>query len=1036
MLSQKQGKKRGIYNRNSGEKSRIRDLIFIIDSIRIISMLIVDFRAKMIISCIRFVVALTFSFHAFSANFDPTKAYFLDTDTTGRFLLAHHSVNKVITGYSNPDLHSALWSITEIDENTYALQSKYTQLYLGASSSGHIVFSTYRSSSHDWILTPQQDGFYTLKNAALPHLLLTSNDVELLTTDKGIDPEYHSKDNATGTVLLTETTTGVQSHLWRVSEAAVEPENTLISPTLGWHPEQSKKVFLTTDRKISLPHYELFTESGALFSGTMTYKGEQWHQHYYEANISDVKEIGAHTFHAYGLETTLTITSEPFQQLPSGEGHLRYEDMLRGFWDYQRIQSQPLPEATYRHGELVLTGKEYHLSGFGYYDAHSRDAKVGRFSNALSEMALAALAERNLEDKAALQAEIAFAVQHLLDVQHADGGFPLGKVRQDHEYYAWVTDTPTGTTSKATRALALASQALSCVNHSLSLKAKSAAIKGYRFIIAHDTQEDYAINEYDFSYVGGTIDTLGAFVELAILTDQQHYFVAADKLVKSGYFNKGVWRKMEGRFPAEYASDIQGMQGGSAVILSRYYRVARDTNIKIMLESHLTDFVNYWKNKSVTPLETPDFLSSFGQMQRYANLAKNMVHIYEATGNPLALTMALDNFAFVVGYNPFQLSSIEGINSKTTMPMMKRNFHHGVGALTPGIIKDKDQRITTDIFAYQSTEATIISSGQVFDIISRLRNVSYTNETNTPSMTQNQSLIHNGGFEYGLSHWVDKNISKIAITSRDTFSGSYAISVSERSAYYDSPRSAIANNLQALGEGKYLFSAMVKNEMGESEIKPMITLKQNGQSKTLQGKAYRVGTEWIKIDHVFDLSFSGDISGSELYIRNSDIAQNYMIDEVMFIKQGELIRNGGFESGSIEWFNAGVDTELVRTHTNSGHFALKLFNMNARYQSIKQDIKAALTANGAGIYHVSAFIKNKAHTNTAQIKIVLKSDDGFKKTVEIRPQTVTTEWHQLDQAITLQWTGNLTTAEIYFVNDSLDEYYLDDVSIRFVSTVQ
>jgi GH35 family endo-1,4-beta-xylanase len=147
--------------------------------------------------------------------------------------------------------------------------------------------------------------------------------------------------------------------------------------------------------------------------------------------------------------------------------------------------------------------------------------------------------------------------------------------------------------------------------------------------------------------------------------------------------------------------------------------------------------------------------------------------------------------------------------------------------------------------------------------------------------------------------------------------------------------------------------------------------------------------------------------------------------------QTNLITNGGFESGTIGWTSwSAALTPSSDAHT--GALAAKISNRKNSYEALVRDI-ASLIVNGKE-YELSFWTKLTGQAVNLRATIALTVDG--KTTYQghcLTASPVIGSYLLSSELFTLSWTGNMTSANLYFETDAVggvySDYIIDDVSL-------
>ena len=147
--------------------------------------------------------------------------------------------------------------------------------------------------------------------------------------------------------------------------------------------------------------------------------------------------------------------------------------------------------------------------------------------------------------------------------------------------------------------------------------------------------------------------------------------------------------------------------------------------------------------------------------------------------------------------------------------------------------------------------------------------------------------------------------------------------------------------------------------------------------------------------------------------------------------QTNLISNGGFENGTTGWAVWGA-TLATTTDAHSGSVAAIVSNRKNPWDAINTNITSIIKSGQA--YTLSAWVKIPSPAVNFRATISLNVDGvstyhGFLWTTS----PVIGSYKQYSETFTLNWTGNLVSATLYFETESVggvySDYIIDDVQM-------
>lgn len=143
-----------------------------------------------------------------------------------------------------------------------------------------------------------------------------------------------------------------------------------------------------------------------------------------------------------------------------------------------------------------------------------------------------------------------------------------------------------------------------------------------------------------------------------------------------------------------------------------------------------------------------------------------------------------------------------------------------------------------------------------------------------------------------------------------------------------------------------------------------------------------------------------------------------------------ILTNGGFESGTTNWSPVGNSTLTVETNNIYQDLkSLKVSNRSSANDSVRYDIKQLLLSNGQGNYTATSWVRN---LNDIGSNLLLKfeiTDSSGTKTYQLA-EGANMWWQRLQYQENLTWTGTLSSAYMYIVNEnSTETYFIDSVEL-------
>lgn len=797
-----------------------------------------------------FLFFITFSY----AQFNNTEGYSITTKTSGRYLTAAYTnsnqpVPKADFYYS---AQRNGWKLIDNGDGTYKiLNIKVNKLLTVVNSD--VQYKNENSpltDSQKWEIVSVDNNYYRLKNTETGYYLTSigerpNGNKEDDNTFNDVDYYDYYNHVASSSVTVLDGNSDYQ--MFMISPIRTKVEEGISVPQLGWTTAMEKKALLVSNTLLSSgPNWELKNGTITVASGTSTLFNTTttWGKHYYIATIN-YNVPGDYTLNYGTHSTSVAINDEIYTQLKSNfDNDFYYSKAFNGFWNYNAYYSSSTLDITQlgtdSHPIGTSGGPQMTLSNKGWFDAHSRDSKVGRTAKALADFCYAYFNTQNTNYKSLLKSKIKFTAYHLLEIQDNDGAWGAGKIRESNhddplrKKYYWIDDVGAYTSARVVKALALTAQVCNqSGNPSQNFinNVVTAAEDGWDFIIANEDKRD---NNSSNSWKGHYSDYFGAAVEMAYITNEQEYFNKADYFAEntsfssnSGHFN---YSGTNPNFSNAIVPNKFGLlDAGTIISIARYKNIAPSQASKDNIEALCNDFVTYWnsidKDAFGLPYTVLDGIVKFGKIADVTRLATCMAGVSEYTDNADAKILSERAFNVITGFNPYGTSYVVGLGNSDITPsmrFMKRSYTEGYGAILPGFYKNVNGELEQSHVDYKSTEGVVPTSSSLFYLLSRL--------------DKTYSWDFNSDFEDGVSvDWslnIEPNKNIIAdvdnADNSNVYEGSFSAKISvtdlgsAKSSYTNVYHNSIKLNINEDNDGKINLSFYAKNDLSTSKVKSAI----------------------------------------------------------------------------------------------------------------------------------------------------------------------------------------------------------------------
>ena len=406
----------------------------------------------------------------------------------------------------------------------------------------------------------------------------------------------------------------------------------------------------------------------------------------------------------WGRKTAdLSVGWDVYQNIRYNGGFTHIADMIASFWTFQRCYSNKCNEATgfgyfthVNYSGMPLASYNTNTQAYdpvsgtsgdlwgGWHDATSTDKDTIDEGLAVRDMAMALERVTNPTDRAALISELRWGTDYLLHIQSPDGGWIERLVPEDYA----VTNKSAGIVGQCVAGLAAASVVLQSSDPTYAQQCLTAAQNGWSWMVANP-------NAFTDDWDGTPGNVLGAAVELARATGQQQYINFAKTNIAQGTWSwNGYWIKSSGDFPGQIDTDYVGhiievKWALTPVALARFYDIAPDSATKINIVTLCQSWVNLMKSSMTNnPFSVSEnmFESWFGFAPYLLDTAHCLLHIGIHLNNQDAINLAIKDYEFDTGFNPFGYSVACGFGGDPPIAPFNRPLTNSIGESLPAFI--------------------------------------------------------------------------------------------------------------------------------------------------------------------------------------------------------------------------------------------------------------------------------------------------------------------------------------------------------------
>jgi hypothetical protein len=332
----------------------------------------------------------------------------------------------------------------------------------------------------------------------------------------------------------------------------------------------------------------------------------------------------------------------------------------------------------------------------GWHDATSTDKETAHEAKAVMNLSYAMELARDNDARAALLDEIRWGTKYLLQIQNADGSFPLSV--KDVRWYVpndlprhLVVNVDVGVVAHCTLALAAASSATASQDPQLSAQLLAAARRAWGYVATHPTGFLNRVYEPNASWRGSAGNVLGAAVELARRTGEAQFKEFVDARVLEGTFRNGLWIKSDGSWPGQLEWD-QDEGSQTLVALLRYYPIASaEIQARIKILSGL--WRTHWELEPAFGVQPALITSYFGCNGHLLLMSRAMLLMGQTLSDATITASGSREFDWLVGSNPFCRCFVQGFGSEMGAVPFNQPADLMLGAVLPGVL-DVDGNLT------------------------------------------------------------------------------------------------------------------------------------------------------------------------------------------------------------------------------------------------------------------------------------------------------------------------------------------------------
>ena len=309
-----------------------------------------------------------------------------------------------------------------------------------------------------------------------------------------------------------------------------------------------------------------------------------------------------------------------------------------------------------------------------------------------------------------------------------------------------------------------------------------------------------------------------------------------------------------------------------------------------------------------------------------------------------------------------------------------------------------------------------------------------------PDPNVSSSWFTNGGVEDGVSPWYAQG-EGVTLTQSDLqqHSGQYSLLVEGRTEEWNAPVMPLLSTLPT-GE-TYEARVWVKLAEGESPATIKLSMKVDvaGEDVTYPqiDEAEVSADAWTQLSGTFTHNPAGEVNELTLYVQSSNVAARYYVDDLSLESQGNLITNGGLESGLTPWRYQGPGVMITQAseQARTGDYSLLVSGRSDTWNAPIMDLPP-LTDGRA--YLASVWVRLAPGTADSNLKFTLKrkaagQEESEAEYIPLGADLVSDDnWVQLTGIFTHTVGVTLDQLYVFIESDSAGSsasFYVDDLEV-------
>jgi endo-1,4-beta-xylanase len=302
------------------------------------------------------------------------------------------------------------------------------------------------------------------------------------------------------------------------------------------------------------------------------------------------------------------------------------------------------------------------------------------------------------------------------------------------------------------------------------------------------------------------------------------------------------------------------------------------------------------------------------------------------------------------------------------------------------------------------------------------------------SLENRGSILSNGGFEGGLTSWSSNAGATLTLDGTMMHSGSNGLDISARTSEFSCPIQSITSQITTQGAGLYYLSGWLKLPAGAPQTANLDLQLVDSSGTTTLAVSGTISTAWTKVEGWINVAWYKTLSSANFLLDTPGYTGNLTVDDLT-VSDGNLVANGGFETGTTSWSGTNGAVLAVTSGTAIGssvHYGAQSLSCTtpASTQGPVQDITAALLASGPRSYYAQAYMLTGGTSCVGAVAVRI-SDSAGTHTCTVSAPLTAGKWTRVSGVLGLAWSGTLKSATVMVTMPTNPAtYYVDDVFVK------